>query len=313
MSQIKINILKQGIISQNVISCSFFTMKDSYRQFSKYENNLKRFLKQTEQLPNFEVRIYTDDTGKDFVLDISQSYSTVSVYHYNCSELREETGHIGTFGTLVRFLPMFENLDIVWISDIDIPDSFLNTKLISLMEKNNCSAFIQTLICYERKVYGRKYTITADRMIFRFKFPKVLLSRFITKLINDQLKPIIHKLNVANISKPESKVPYGIDEVFINSSIYDYMKKQSLKLICQKDYFMTSGYYKHYANMPVDKQNILLHYYKTGSSFSKVKEIFKQYVPNLLTDYPCFQELLDNLSSFKHDFIKTNIISSSHL
>jgi hypothetical protein len=208
---------------------------------------------------------------------------------------------------------MFEDLDIVWISDIDIPDHYLDSKILSLIENNNCFAFIQTLICYERKVYGRKYTITADRMIFKFKFPKALLTRFITKLTNGQLKPIIHKLNIANISKPESKIPYGIDEVFINSSIYDYMKKQSLKLVCQKDYFMTAGYYKHYADMPINKQNILLHYYKTGSSFSKVKEIMKQYVPNLLNEYPCFQELLDNLSSFKHDFIKTNIISTSEL
>lgn len=77
MSQIKIQLIKEGIIYPNILSCSFFTMENSYRSFNKYKEQLKRFLKQVEVLKNYELRIYTDNTGKDYALEICEPYSFV--------------------------------------------------------------------------------------------------------------------------------------------------------------------------------------------------------------------------------------------
>ena len=92
MSQIEIQILRQGIIHPNVMSTSFFTMGDSYRSFNKYQSYLETFFKQSSKLKNFEVRVYTDDTGKDFALTASKNYPNVSIYHFNCAEFRDRGG-----------------------------------------------------------------------------------------------------------------------------------------------------------------------------------------------------------------------------
>jgi hypothetical protein len=154
-------------------------MEDAYRSFAKYQFQLKRFLDQVKTL-DYEVRIYTDDTGKDFALKVAKE-PNVSVLHYNCEPFREDKGHVGTFGTLARFLPLFEDHESVWISDIDIPDHYLDDKFKGDIK-------ISSYICYERKVYGRKHTILAGKFITRIQFPKVLLTNFIKKLLAGKFK-----------------------------------------------------------------------------------------------------------------------------
>ena len=146
MSQIDITVLKQGTRSKKILSCSFFQMSDPYRDFSKYERSFKNFL---QQVPTgFELRIYVDDTTKEFVLKHATQPSA-TILHFDCPEFREGVGHTGTFGTFPRFLPLFEkDHDVVWVTDIDIPDSYLNPQV----EKATPDAMIHTYICYERKV-----------------------------------------------------------------------------------------------------------------------------------------------------------------
>ena len=127
-NNLEITILKQGTPSKKVLSVSFFTMKDAYRPKEYYEKNLQQFLSYKKILKGFETRIYTDDSGKDYALKATKNDPTVSIYHFNYPPLREEVGHIGTFGTFVRFLPLFESgLEVVWISDIDIFNSYLDS------------------------------------------------------------------------------------------------------------------------------------------------------------------------------------------
>jgi len=107
MSQIEIRVLKQGTATPKVYSVSFFTMKDAYRKFERYEQSLKSFCRLSDS-DGFCVRIYTDDSGSEIAMKVAEKYAHVSVYHFNCPPFREEVGHIGLFGTLIRFLPLFE-------------------------------------------------------------------------------------------------------------------------------------------------------------------------------------------------------------
>ena len=293
MSQIDITILRQGLKSRHVLACCFFTMADAYRDFSRYEKNLGNFLKQARALPEFEIRIYTDDTGKKSAME--HDAPNISVYHFNCAEMRDGDGHIGTFGTLVRFLPMFEDLDTVWISDIDIPSSFLNPDILDDMARNKCQVFYDTMLCHgERKVYGREYTIIAYRMIFKITFPKSMFTRYINKLIKNEMPDMINKLNDENTRKPPSRVPYGIDEVFMNQSIYDYLSRHSVPVLCNKSYLPGDGLL---IQAQATKSERLLIGYSRGtrnrSDIAKIKNILKSRIPNILDKYPCLQELLD--------------------
>lgn len=178
MSQIEISILKQGIPSRKVLTCCFFTVGEAYRDFKQYIGNLRRFAIDSEQLTDFEVRIYTDDTGKDYALEIAAPYPRISVLHYNCPAFRDGKGHSGMFGTLVRFLPMFEDLDIAWCSDIDIPRHYLDPTVLRQMSNQKTDIYINTFICYERKAWARRNTIVVNKFITKIQFPRALLTRF---------------------------------------------------------------------------------------------------------------------------------------
>jgi len=306
MSQIELRTLKQGRQSKYVISCSFFTMNDSYRGFDKYRKALTSLLNSNID-DKYELRIYVDDRSKDDALAIIHRHNihNPTVIHFNCPEFREGIGHIGTFGTLVRFLPLFEKNEEVWITDIDIPEHYLSNPL------GNSDVFIQTNICYDRKIYARKYTIVANRTIFRVSFSKSLLTRFIDKL-RTGMEDIIEKLNSANIRKPSSRVPYGIDEVFMNREIYNSLQKKNVKCTILKQYDA-----ENFLNgIVTEKEKELLrenYLQSTSTTVRKVKKIYKEKLPMLVEKYPCLQDMLDSLDDFKNSMSKVIVVNSKDL
>jgi len=313
MSQIDITIMKQAKQPNNkkyvnVLSCSFFTMTDAYRDFSKYQKNLETLIQYSLDLPNFELRIYTDNTGIDFAQKVSKDYNHITILQFDCEALRENNGHIGTFGTLVRFLPMFEKkLKIVWVTDIDIPKNYLDINKIKEMKQTNSKVYFSTYLCYENKIYGRKHTILAGTMIYSMKFPIKLLTNFIQKYINNHYESEIKILN--NSSKKQSKFPYGLDEVFINTSIYNYIQKKHVNCYVNKLYDATN-YVKYSPNITKQEKDFLTSYYyePTKDKIEQLKKIYKKYIPNLVSKYPCLQDLLDKIDMFK-DRMEKNIVT----
>jgi hypothetical protein len=312
MSQIKITVLKQGTPSRNVITCCLFTVGDAYRNFEQYIGNMKRFIIQTEHLKGFELRIYTDDTGKDIAMKVSEGVPRVTVLHYDCPPFREGRGHIGMFGTLVRFLPIFEDLDTVWSSDIDIPDRYLDQRILESVKKTKVDFMLSTFVCYNEKVWGRKYTILAGRFISRIQFPRALLTRYLNMYLEGKLGGLIEKINEQNIRKPPSLFPYGMDELFLNTSVYNWMKSHDLKVLTQVDYF--TGMFAFDLNLAPEKK-ILNKYlwFPNQTNFEKIKKMYEKYIPQFIEAHPCYNELLTLLPTFKHNFIKNTVIQGSDL
>jgi len=308
MSQIQTKVLKQGTSSTKVLSCSFFTMQDSYKNFEKYQCYLKKMLKDSAFLTDFEVRIYTDDTGSDFALQAAKKYPNVSVIHFNCPELREGSGHIGMFGALARFLPMFEKgLECVWITDIDVPADWFQLPL-----NKNVDAFLSTIVCYNRKPYSKKYTLLAGHNIYWFTFPQQLLTNFINKVLDGGYSSMIETLNNLNSRKPASKFPYGFDEVFINDQIYNYLVRHDKKFILKK-IFHAEGFISYLPEMTAEDKQYLKENYNNHSAatLKNAVKVYKKYIPFVLEKYPCLQELLDNVSKFK-DKLETYQVLHGH-
>jgi hypothetical protein len=320
MSQIEITVLKQGIPGKKVLSCSLFKMSSAYRDFSKYEAHFKQFLEYAEQnLPDFVVRVYTDDSAKEECLRLSNGKDYVSVYHYNCPLLKDGTMHIGIFGMFPRFLPLFEDgLDIVWISDIDITNSFLTPNLIPAMKRANADVYINTKLCSERKPWlNVKYPIIAHKIVSFRTFPRQLLTRFLTKLITGDFDEFVSRINEYNVRKTPSKIPYGLDEAFLNSSLYGYMKRNDFTIFIHKDYFSINNLFTHkIKDFPEQYSRYLKQYYYMNQDptlFPKSKAIFLKSIPLLVDDYPCMQEFLDVAADLKTSFVKSLVIPSSEL
>jgi len=316
MSQIEITILKQGIQSRNVLTSCFFTVGEAYRDFRQYTGNLKRFLLQAEKLKDFEVRIYTDDTGKDIALEVTQDYPRASVLHYNCPEFRSGRGHVGMFGTLVRFMPMFEDLDTVWSSDIDVPDSYLNHKIFERVKNSKCDFMLSTFICYERKVWGRKYTMLAGKLISRIQFPRALLTRFLNNFTNGKMEEVVERLNVQNKRKPRSDFPYGMDELFLNTYMYNWLSERSSRVLVQKDYLPSD--FGWWSTDPENSKRVMRYYYgdSSHSNFLKIKKTLESALLERLAGeevLPCYKDLQENLPKLKDSFIRFFLIPGSEM
>jgi hypothetical protein len=309
-TNLEITVLKQGTSSKKVLSVSFFTMKDAYRPIEYYEKNLQQFLCYKKVLKGFETRIYTDDSGKEIVLKAAKNDPTISIYHYNYPPLREEIGHIGTFGTFVRFLPLFDpEVKTVWISDVDIFNSDLNPSLLTKMKTANADFCFRSYLCYNKKIYGQPYTIVANLIISFITFPMQLFTQFLHKLTTPtkSFQLTLDALNQQMVlkRKPTSRVPYGIDEVFMNDTFYTYLINNSINCYILKDYIYATEYLRWNKVLTKDEDMIIFLYYKNSSqqSLHKVKKLLEQKIPLLVERYPCLQEVLDKMNLFKTSFL----------
>jgi hypothetical protein len=308
MSQIKTQIIRQGLQSRNVLSSSFFTMANEYRPVERYIKHLKQFLQYQEKL-GFECRIYTDESGIEYVLPLAEKYN-VTVIQFDCQPFREGKGHVGTFGTMARFLPMFEDLDLVWVSDLDIPPNFLDPKLVEFMNKKKLDGVLRTMTCYDRKPYGRQYTIIADRMLVKPKFQQSSFTTFLKKLANGELQNWVDALNEGRNKGKHDIFPYGMDEVFLNTVIYDSIKRRKLPYAVEYNYGLTSGFFEHNTSIKKSEIYVLENHYSnpTKESVKKVKQIYKTYLPDVIEKYPCASETMDMLDSLPYTLSKVYFI-----
>jgi hypothetical protein len=310
MSQIKVKLLKQGTPSDKVLSCSFFTMKDSYKSFSKYAFFLKHMIEKSRDLTGFETRIYTDDTGSDIALKVAEKYENVSVYHFDCPAFREGDGHTGTFGTIVRFLPMFESgLKFVWISDIDVvrERNWFTDSFVSLASKYDL--FSETRVCYNAKpwTFGHEYPFIAFRMTFTVTFPKRLLTHYLNMLIQGKLSEHMQIVNEYNSRKtPNQRFPYGMDEYFMNSVIHDYVKRNSMKCLFRKEYDL-SGWFLHLESGLTKKDKDIISAYKenpTKENLKRVVPVYRKGIPMFEAKDKCVLDVLQKLDSFKNEMVE---------
>jgi hypothetical protein len=313
---LELTVLKQGTPSKHVLSASFFTMKDAYRKVEQYERNLVKFLKIKNSLKGFETRIYTDDSGKESVLNATKDDPNVTVIHFHDRRFYDGVGHIGTFGTLMRFLPLFEpGLETVWVSDIDIPDSYLNPSLITSMKARKVEFSYMNFVCYDKKVYGRAYTILAGTMISFYTFPKQLFTRFLSLLQDptNALQHMLDQLNAAARGKPSSKIPYGTDEVFTNTFLYNYLIKQSIPCLIRKDYEYARTSLHGIRTKQDDELFEAYYRHPTQHNFEQVKRIFKEKLPLIKNPPICIQDMLRRMDTFKTSFVKMFVKTGKEL
>ena len=317
MSQIKIKILKQSSIqTKNVLSCSFFVMNHAYKNADSYTNFLSLLIHRTPQkLPDFELRIYTDDSGKDIVLGLAKNHSHVSVYEYYCQPFRNRNGgnaghvgnvgHVGTFGTLVRFLPLFEQgLHTVWITDIDIAENILDSSIISTMKKHKRDFFVNNFLCYERKPWNKhaQFPIVAFKIISFITFPKKILTQFINKLSKGDFRQEIEEMNKFNEDKtPNALFPYGTDEFFINTFLYSYLKTHKIRVYLVIYHSVLKFIKYGIADISRKEVEIIDRFIRTPKiwDFAKIKKIVRNRIPELSNKLPCLNRVVEQLDNFE--------------
>jgi len=240
---INITILKSATAKRNVlISICIFKMDNPYSHFIKYEINLLKFLRNIPIFAN--VRVYVDDTTEYLANTKEAKLSCIEFYKYEYAPLKKNVGHWGTFGTIMRFLPVFywpSGYKYVWVSDIDINVNIgLSYSYIEEMAKANISYV--SLMGYNKPwTDGIKFPIINYRFITKIEIDKSVLLTFLDSLIDGNLQSEVEKIINYNNEKSKSgftyrkfdinikeKFPYGVDELFTNQFLLQYLKTTNL-------------------------------------------------------------------------------------
>jgi hypothetical protein len=256
----KINFVKlfnksqQPLISKNVFTLCLFNMqKVAYKKFEQqyYQPLIKMIPILLNKFNDWGIVCYFDifmlKTNPNLLKDFLDKYSNnnrIQIYLYFMPNflLADNSGHVGTSGTMVRFIPLFTSeYNMVWCIDADMD----NLHFFNLMDKYVLPIFFNnpelkfcvmnnTLNKYlARHPEGIKYLIVANSFISKITFPSHLINNF---MADDKIE---YNYYYSRYSKKNNnqieRFPYGGDEWFLNKFIYNYLQNNSIPVLVQKN------------------------------------------------------------------------------
>jgi hypothetical protein len=261
-----IKSLSTNIKYDILLSCSLFMMKEAYRKFPEY---VMSFMNWFPRIPrNTCVRMYIDDSvleNKEFQKILDMKSPNLEIVQYYCKEFFDEDSmvikskmkiasksksvisrpidtvfpkgyHDGTFGSIIRLLPLFEkpaNVKYIWITDTDMPIKVFNYKFIKAMQENNAKVFYYSKSCYDKPwSEGINYPIGAGRIIMSSKVDlnKGNFTRFLNDVAKGKYQTIFDSIKkyYEGTFRDFNNIklfPYGFDELFTNKYLYPIFKQ----------------------------------------------------------------------------------------
>jgi len=253
---------------KHLLSLSIFKIKGPYRPFEKYIRFLDRLLNHIyNNKTNFDIRVYFDDSCSKELKLIIDKYKNVEFYKFNYPPLRVGPYHNGTFGSLVRLLPIFENptflktvndhvYDYIWIDDIDILPSALDLNFVNDYGINKFNTIFLSIFCYKRPWIKDNYNMNFP-LITNIKLDPKIFNKFIDDLANNRFPEVIEQILKFRPDRYKYdypvRHPYGMDEYFTNYIIYDKLIKYNTYIIYQTD--ITKLLKKIIITKQIDKYN----------------------------------------------------------
>ena len=289
-------------IKKNIISTSLFKMNTGgYKDFSKYLDGII-ILSEIGYKYNLEIRIFIDNTiYTDIdIMKYLKSFNNITLILYKCNDFIINNHHVGLFGTLIRFFPLFNfknnDSNIVYVADADVKKETLidminfHSILIKndILEKmyiiykgryfNNNAIYNKKIIDNNNNTIYLPYCI-AQRIIGICKISKRPLINFINKIklyMDDLKRPnkILTDYYISDkemITKCENNICFGIDEYFLNKILFKYLVRKNLPFWYNNTFDLSQYYYFkhpifiskniHNIKIPLNKYIILFNKY----------------------------------------------------
>jgi hypothetical protein len=289
---------------KNIVSCAFFKLHTSpYKDFNLYINGLEKLYDKVYNQyrdENFTIRLFIDNSiyeDKKLFARL-EKMNMLEIVLYSCVNYQIGTDlnyHMGLFGTLVRFFPMFdfENNDAntVIISDIDdynyFEKSIENIKLIKsnirpqtnlcFFKAGNISKNVLYKISSFYKNIPNPYAVASNFISFARCDKQVLYDFLIEISESDELlTKYKHKFESNANLLTGDKFVYGFDEYFLNINYTNYLIDMS-KIICVKFkwsvygslfWFLNNKYISQYQ---IDLINNMLKYIYQSIGYNFIK------------------------------------------
>lgn len=244
---------------ETCLSCSLFEVKDSVK-FNSYFKSLKNIIYTSLNNKTF-LRLYVDDSvliKPSFQKWIMDNKPNLEVYKFEDKRFLLEDGihHDGTFGTMARFLPFFDDkldVDYIWISDVDTTPQIMNYKKINRMKRDNAKVSYTTR-CYLRDWVPDDidYPIIAETIIISkdVKISKYGFDKFLKDVYEDKYKDLFEKIRVQGKAKKHEqnnvkKFIYGFDELYLHKIVYKTFKKYIRSFEIDIGLFQLRWYHKN--------------------------------------------------------------------
>lgn len=241
---------------KDIISCSFFKMLNSgYKDFNIYIDGLVKLYNYIQHLNTkgykYHLRIFIDLSIYDdkYIMDKIKNLQKIEIVVYSCpsyQELSDSKYHIGLFGTMVRFFPMFDfpNNDARYVIISDIDDIVLKTTNVAIKEMQKANQ-INSVYFLKIGNLGKNvkynypsiykdvitiYSIAQSIVSFKRINSKIITNFIIETKNTKKYLSYYYEIQKKHIGKELEKkyknaqsFIYGIDEYFINKTLTEYM------------------------------------------------------------------------------------------
>jgi len=238
-----------------LLSTSFFYLEKSYKTSQRYIDGILKIIDFIEHNKYYVLRIYYDKSifknpkYTELFYKIKTN-SLVELYEYTCYQfIQTKPFHVGTFGTLLRFLPLFEksHWEVIYILDIDDANyGYIKLYVDSLVAGDKKFYF------YNLEDYGKKYlnqfnnkfgdAVIANIYVKNYRFDIKIFTNFLDWITKSKkLFKIIKNLNknsYAFKNSPKDIIQtYGLDEYFLNINLINTLNEKDIGWIKENLYF----------------------------------------------------------------------------
>lgn len=238
-------------IKKNLICCSLFKRNTSYyKDFSLYTKGLYKIYHSI--IKDFSIRLFIDNSiyNDKEIMKLLNKLTKIELVLFKCPMFQEGDYHIGLFGTLIRFFPMFNfpnnDANQVIITDID---NYSFKKYIEILDSNNIDNLYLIKYSNASRMFKNKedYNHIYNDIILDYIKPQemiclkqinynVILS-FLENLdenikysyyLNENYK---HVHNFKSKFENNGHFIYGIDEYFLNNQYLHYFIDNKLPFL----------------------------------------------------------------------------------
>lgn len=224
---------------------SFFRMKNNYKPVDFYTKSFEEWMNVIPS--NSYICLYVDGSILEhelFKKIFNSENSKLEIVVYECLEFllpfenSNDYYHDGTFGTIIRYLPLYDKsvqTKYLWITDMDLPLYWFSSQYIEDLKNYKCSSSYVSGIMPQTNRSSRPvdFQMLGGHIIIESSilnnFNSSDINTFLQNILNGVYNPIrkmvIGYTEAAINATKDSKFAYGFDELFCNDFILPVISK----------------------------------------------------------------------------------------
>jgi hypothetical protein len=233
----------------NTVNLVFFRAIPLTKNFNEYVDGLRDWKEYIKVFPDSQLQVFIDKaiSMDEEVMGILHNLDA-RIYLFECSDYLIKDGfHIGLFGTMLRFFPMFDinthAMSVAHMCDLEPgPDTLQSMSLISRLSGMKGPSMIYESKFIYTKIFDSQQTlksgvpfpwVAAGKFAAFNKVPFSLLTTFLENIKKNKkfYNRFEGRTNPDNIQREHGNFSYGIDEMFLNHIYLPWLIKNKAIIV----------------------------------------------------------------------------------